>query len=419
VRILYLSREPHPSFRPDIATLFGRCLPQHGVVSDMVALQEGEPAAWPAGRALTRTGHGKLGRLLARWRVALDLFPLARKKDYDAVQVRDRIVGALIGLLAARRAGLPFFYWMSLPFPDAWQDLGRGAEANSASRLGRLRWKIRGELAALILYRIVLPRADHIFVQSAAMRTLLAGKGLPAAKMTPVPMGVALPENVEAIAPADDPRLQGREVLVYLGALERMRHPEVMIAAMVDIAKQHPDALLVLVGDTQNPGERAWLENEIARHGMGGHVVITGWMPPAQAWRYLRAATVGLSPFPRSRTLEVASPTKVCEYLAYGVPVVANDQPDQAALLAQTGGGLCVPLTAQGFAQGVLALLADPAKARAMAEQGRARIGGLRSYDVLAMQLAAQYRKLLGRGVDGQPCADDALEARRTAGAAK
>jgi glycosyltransferase involved in cell wall biosynthesis len=401
VRILYLSREPHPSFRPDIATLFGRCLPQHGVASDMVALHEGAEDGWPAGRALTRRGSGKAGRLLARWRVALDLFRLARQPEYDAVQVRDRILGALIGLLAARRAGLPFFYWMSLPFPDAWQDLGRGTEANSASRLGRLRWQWRGNLAAFILYRIVLPRADHIFVQSAAMRTLLASKGLPAENMTPVPMGVALPDALDTIAPSDDPRLQGRKVLVYLGALERMRHPEVMIEAMVDIKRDHPDALLVLVGDSQNPGERAWLESEIDRLGVRQHALITGWMAPQQAWRYLRAATIGLSPFPRSRTLEVASPTKVCEYLAYGIPVVANDQPDQAALLEQTGGGLCVPLTAQGFAQGVCALLADPQRARAMARQGRARIGQLRSYDVLAQQLAAQYRRLLGRGADG------------------
>jgi glycosyltransferase involved in cell wall biosynthesis len=180
-----------------------------------------------------------------------------------------------------------------------------------------------------------------------------------------------------------------------------MRHPEVMIEAMVDIKRAHPDALLVLVGDSQNPGERAWLESEIDRHGVRQHALITGWMAPQQAWRYLRAATIGLSPFPRSRTLEVASPTKVCEYLAYGIPVVANDQPDQAALLEQTGGGLCVPLTAQGFAQGVCALLADPQRARAMARQGRARIGQLRSYDVLAQQLAAQYRRLLGRGADG------------------
>ncbi|MRV74182.1 glycosyltransferase [Duganella sp. FT92W] len=396
-----MSREPHPSFRPDIATLFGRCLPQHGVASDMVALHEGAEAPWPAGKALVRRGQGRAGRLLARWRVAFDLFRLARQPGYDAVQVRDRIGGALIGLLAARRAGLPFFYWMSLPFPDAWQDLGRGTEANSASRLGRLRWQWRGNLAAFILYRIVLPRADHIFVQSAAMRTLLAGKGLPAENMTPVPMGVALPEALNDIAPSDDPRLQGRKVLVYLGALERMRHPEVMIEAMVDIKRAHPDALLVLVGDSQNPGERAWLESEIDRLGVREHALITGWMAPQQAWRYLRAATIGLSPFPRSRTLEVASPTKVCEYLAYGVPVVANDQPDQAALLEQTGGGLCVPLTAQGFAQGVCALLADPQRAQAMAQQGRDRIGRLRSYDVLAEQLAAQYRRLLGRGADG------------------
>jgi len=78
------------------------------------------------------------------------------------------------------------------------------------------------------------------------------------------------------------------------------------------------------------------------------------------------------------------------------VPVVANDQPDQAALLAQTGGGLCVPLTAAGFADGILALLDDPAQAAAMAARGREAIGGLRSYEVLASQLAAQYQRLLG-----------------------
>ncbi|WP_177307086.1 glycosyltransferase family 4 protein [Pseudoduganella namucuonensis] len=395
---MYLSREPHPSFRPDIATLFGGCLPRHGVHSDLVALQEGEAGAWPAGRAHTRQGRGRLGRLWARWAVALDLFRLSRDPGYDAIQVRDRILGALIGLLAARRRGLPFFYWMSLPFPDAWQDLGRGDAANSASWPQRARWKLRGALASLILYRVVLPRADHIFVQSEAMRALLAGKGLPAEKMTPVPMGVALPERLDAVAPADDPRLAGRKVLVYLGALERLRHPEVMIEAMVEIARREPLALLVMVGDSQHPGERAWLEGEIERLGLRGHALITGWMAPAEAWRYLRAAHIGLSPFPRSRILEVASPTKVCEYLAYGVPVVANDQPDQAALIEQTGGGLCVPLTPAGFASGVLELLADPARAGEMARLGRARIGQLRSYDVLAARLAEQYRRLLAPG---------------------
>lgn len=399
VRLLYLTRESHPSFRPDIATLFGQYLPRHGVQSDLVALDDGAaPSGWAAGAALLRRPRGRLRRLWARQALALDLYRHARRGRYDAIQVRDRIAGALLGLIVARLRGLPFFYWMSLPFPDAWLDLGAGAAANSASPLQRWAWRARGMVASVILYRLVLPRADHLFVQSDAMLAMLAAKGLPASRMTPVPMGVAIPESLDAVVASDDARLAGRRVIVYLGALERLRHPEVMIEAMVDVARRHPDALLVMVGDSQHPGERAWLEQEIVRHGLQGHALITGWMPAVQAWRYLRAAEIGLSPFPRSRILEVASPTKVCEYLAYGIPVVANDQPDQAALIAQTGGGLCVPLTPAGFAAGMLELLDDPARARAMAQAGRAAIAGLRSYDVLAAALAAQYRRLLGAG---------------------
>lgn len=396
IRILYLTREPHPSFRPDIITLFGQYLPQHGVSADLVAVQEpGAAAPWPGGAVFARSGSGKLGRLWARLRSACALFALTRDRQYQAIQVRDRIGGALVGLLAARWRGLPFFYWMSFPFPELWLDMGAGREAGAEGLLRRLQWRLRGMLAAFILYRLVLPRADHVFVQSEAMGALLARRGLAPERMTPVPMGVALPERIDAVAASDDPRLAGRKVIAYLGTLERIRHPEMMVEAMVAVAQREPLALLVLVGDSPAPGERAWLEQQIARLGMQQHVLITGWLAPAAAWAYLRAARVGLSPFPRTRVLEVASPTKVCEYLAYGVPVVANDQPDQAALLAQTQGGLCVPLTAAGFAAGILELLADPQRAAAMASAGRAAIGRVRSYEVLARQLAEQYRRLL------------------------
>lgn len=399
MRILYLTREASPSFRPDIATLFGRSLPAQGIHSDLVAMQGDGAPLWPAGQVYCRTAKGKPGRLIARLRLAFDLFSLSRKQAYDAIQVRDRIVGAAIGLLVARWRGLPFFYWMSFPFCELWQDMGAGRASNSGSRWWRLLWHVRGRLAAWLLYRVVLPRATHIFVQSEAMRRMLAGYGLPFDAMTPVPMGVELPASPEAIRPADDPRLIGRRVIVYLGALERIRHPEIMLEAMASVIQRFPDALLVLVGDSQMKGEREWLEAEIVRLKLSGHAFITGWLQPEQAWRYVRSASMGLSPFPRTRVLEVASPTKVCEYLGYGIPVVANDQPDQAYLLGETGGGLCVPLSAEGFALGIEALLAEPERGRQMAADGRAAIGRLRAYDTIGEQLAARYRALLPRAV--------------------
>ena len=270
-----------------------------------------------------------------------------------------------------------------------------GKSVATGSWFSRIVWRIRGEVSAWVLYRLVLPRSQHVFVQSAAMREMLVKYGIPFERMTPVPMGVAIPQALEQIPPSDDSRLIGRRVIVYLGALERIRHPEIMIEAMALVIKKCPDALLMLVGDSENPGERSWLEGEIQRLGLSKFVIITGWLPSEQAWRYLRAANIGLSPFPRTRVLEVASPTKVCEYLAYGLPVIANDQPEQAFLLQETGGGLCVPMTAEGFANGIIELLMNPVQATQMAEKGRAKIAGLRSYDVLGAQLAHAYRKVL------------------------
>jgi len=398
IRLLFLTREPYPSFRADVATLFGSILPAQGIYTDLVALQAGsQPGVWPAGQAFVRKANGPVGRVLARIHLAFDLFALSGRQTYAAIQVRDRVFGAVIGLAVARWRGIPFFYWMSFPFPELWQDTGSGHAVTSGSRFRRLGWRFRGAITAWLLYRFLLPRADHVFVQSDAMRDMLERRGIPVERMTPVPMGVAFPESLERIAPADDPRLTGRRVIVYLGALERIRQPEIMLQAMVEVVQQVPDALLVLVGDSQTPGERTWLECEIGRLGLAGHAFITGWLGPEEARRYLRAASIGLSPIPRIRIFEVGSPTKVCEYLAYGLPVVANDQPDQAYLLRETGGGVCVTMSAEGFANGILELLADPVRAQQMAEAGRAAIARLRSYDVLGAQLAASYKQILKR----------------------
>ncbi len=399
IRILFLTREPYPSFRADVSTLFGSILPAQNIYSDLVALQaDSQPGVWPAGQVFVRKANGRfgaVGRVLVRMHLAFDLFALSGRRAYAAIQVRDRIFGAVIGLAAARWRRIPFFYWMSFPFPELWQDMSSGHAVTAGSRLQRLGWWLRGAVTAWLLYRFLLPRADHVFVQSDAMLEMLVRRGIPVERMTPVPMGVVIPQHLEQIVPTDDPRLTGRRVIVYLGTLERVRQPEIMIHAMAMVVQQVPDALLVLVGDSQTPGERAWLESEIERLGLGGHAFITGWLAPEEARRYLRAASIGLSPVPRIRIFEVGSPTKVCEYLAYGLPVVANDQPDQAYLLRETGGGICVVSSAEGFANGILELLADPLRAQQMAEAGRVAIARLRSYDVLGAQLAASYQKIL------------------------
>lgn len=99
---------------------------------------------------------------------------------------------------------------------------------------------------------------------------------------------------------------------------------------------------------------------------------------------------------PRGPLLDCGSPTKVPEYLALGLPVVGNDNPDQQALIEATGAGRCVPYTPEAFAAAVLELLALPAGERQrMVDAGRRYVQAHRDYPRLAQQLARRYRQLL------------------------
>jgi glycosyltransferase involved in cell wall biosynthesis len=91
----------------------------------------------------------------------------------------------------------------------------------------------------------------------------------------------------------------------------------------------------------------------------------------------------------------VSSPTKLVEYLALGIPSVANDIPDQKLVIEQSGAGLCVPMEAGAFAAATLQLLNDPELARQFAMRGPTYVKTHRTYDILGRNVAETYKKIL------------------------
>ena len=118
-----------------------------------------------------------------------------------------------------------------------------------------------------------------------------------------------------------------------------------------------------------------------------------------EAWRYLAVAEIGLSPFPRGFLLDMASPTKAVEYMAFGLPVVANNNPDQARVIQESDAGICVELTPKSFAKSVIYLLHNTAQCSEMAKKGRAYITKKRGYDSISIALAQKYQQLLTESV--------------------
>jgi glycosyltransferase involved in cell wall biosynthesis len=260
LHLFYLIAEPWPTFRADVVSLFGKYLPRHGITCDLVTERGQTDLPWPAGKAiLCHIPGNRAGQYLVKLCHNFKALIFINAKQYQAIQVRDLSVTALIGLLVARLKGLKFIYWLSYPKAEGQIDRAKARGLKGGIRF----WfpLIQGWVGKWLLYRIVLPKADHVFVQSHQMQLDVAQYGIPTERMTPVPMGVDTEiSRPDEISPASDPRLAGKRVVVYLGTLDRVRQIEILFKMVALVRQIIPDILLVLVGDTEDTTHRKWLQ---------------------------------------------------------------------------------------------------------------------------------------------------------------
>ena len=400
--LLFISSDKYPPFRVDVRILFAKELASRGYRIDWI-LQSEQPCtadhveSWGGGRAwVARTdpGAGRMNRLrkhLYSLRNDLRMFGLARRNRYDIIQVKDKFIAALFGLVAARLAGARFTYWLSYPFPE---------ESLFVAKEGSARYpvfyRIRGIVFKFLLYRIIMPLADHVFVQSEQMKRDVHAMGIPVEKMTAVPMGVelaAIPYRPDAASTGGS----APKKVVYLGTLIKVRRLDFLIRVFALVRQRHEAVQLVMVGDGDDPADRQLLELEANRLGVRDAVIFTGFLPMAEAWRYVASADVCVSPFFPTPILNSTSPTKLIEYMAMAKPVVANDHPEQNLVLSESGGGYCVAWDENSFAQAIIALLENPDRAREMGKAGRRYVEQHRDYGKIADCVAAEYRRISGQ----------------------
>lgn len=398
--LLQLVPESLPTFRSDVAVLFGKYLPRHGVQCHIVGMP-GKEEMNSQGFASVR----KADPADKRWRRELSYLWLSlrtllgtRKQSYDLIQVRDMVSIGLLALLVARLKGIPFVYWISYLMSE---DRIERARANITTSKG-LHYRLvllKGLIEKALLYRIVLPGAQHVFVQSDAMKELIAAQGIPLEKLTAVPMGVDTETLLSrGIVKQRLPGWENIPVIAYLGTLDRMRCLHKVVDALATVRKRNPKARLLFIGDSTVRGDAEELQAYADRKGLSEAVHITGWLPVDQAWALLTGADAAISFVPRSEIFDVSSPTKLLEYMALGLPCVGNDNPDQAQVLSTSDAGWLTDSTVEALAEGLSEILSDPESARRRAVSGPVYINANRSYQVLAATVAKQYRSITAQG---------------------
>ncbi len=178
-------------------------------------------STWPAGKAITcRVSSNRAAHYVVKFLHQCKVLLTTHYDDYAAVQVRDMTIIALVALVMCTIKNKPFFYWLSYP-----QSEGQIQRARARGmRAGMKYWfPLLQGLVGKWLYRVILPKSDHIFVQSTNMLEILAEQGVTVSKMTPVPMGVDVEATQEMLIPSQNDELKDKRVIIYLGTLDRVR----------------------------------------------------------------------------------------------------------------------------------------------------------------------------------------------------
>jgi glycosyltransferase involved in cell wall biosynthesis len=226
-----------------------------------------------------------------------------------------------------------------------------------------------------------------IFTSEHDRETGLAAARVDRQQTVVVPFGV----DTERFSPADSSagmRKRGERLVGTVGLLRRQKRHDLLIEAARAVVAEEPDVRFVVAGE----GElRPELERRVRDAALDGRFLLLGQRDDVPS--LLRRLDV----FVLSSDFEGMC-FAVAEAMAVELPVVATTVGGvpQSVVPGETG-ILVEPGDAKGLAVGILALLRDPARARAMGRAGRQRVLALYALDRMVAQTAEVYRRALAR----------------------
>lgn len=227
---------------------------------------------------------------------------------------------------------------------------------------------------------------DHIVCNSEALRDIMLGFGVPGDRLTYIPNGV----NTDFFKPSDPPPSRRAPRISCLARLCGDKDQATLISAFEILRRDHPDAILRLVGDGPMEAEvRSRVEHSPAREGIEMFLGTTDVRGHYSATRVFALSSI-----------REGQPNVLIEAMACGLPVCATNVGGIPRLVNDgVNGYLCNPRDPAAMA-GILArFLDEPETADAMGAVNRERaverysFGPMvRSHEGIFEQLAEERR---------------------------
>ncbi|MHC4958246.1 MAG: TIGR04063 family PEP-CTERM/XrtA system glycosyltransferase [Planctomycetota bacterium] len=325
----------------------------------------------------TEASGGLLSKLpvLNQWAVVSDL---RRRLDAlldeitpDIVHAHSPCLNALAALAPARRRGIPVVYEMRASWEDA-------AVNHGTCKEGDLRYRVSRALESRALRKV-----DAVTTICEGLRTEIADRGIPADKVTVIPNAV----DADAFPfrrPADESLRSGLGlagdgiVLGFIGSFYHYEGLHVLLDALPAIARDLPDAKLLLVG---GGFEEERLREQAERLGLEDRLRFTGRVPHEKVADYYSLCDVMVYPRLDIRLTRIVTPLKPLEAMAQGRVVVASDIGGHRELIRDGDTGVLFPSEdAAALARAVIDLARDESRWPGLQERGRAFVEAERTW---------------------------------------
>jgi glycosyltransferase involved in cell wall biosynthesis len=185
-------------------------------------------------------------------------------------------------------------------------------------------------------------------------------------------------------------------VILHLGGHERNRGTRLMVEAFHQVHRCLPAAQLLLVGHFMPPELEQEVREDIAQRGIAQAVTIVGRVPFEQIGGHLKRASVGWVPWQPVPKNKKNIPTKLFEYMTYGLPVVSSDLPSTRPFVENGRNGYRVTADMpEAHADKFVELLRHPPRAKEMGKRGQELVRKQYNWGKMEERLLALYRELL------------------------
>lgn len=224
---------------------------------------------------------------------------------------------------AANNAKIPVFLEVNAPVA-----FERTAYERRPLRLSRLAQRFERRICNV---------ADHVIAVSTPLKQfLMAERGVTESRITVIPNGVD-PEKFKPLLIREGIKkrlgIENKTVIGFVGILRPWHGLEFLLEAFQSLVTQQDSIHLLIVGDgTIEPS----LKQRVSELGLDGSVTFTGRVPHDDMNQYLAAIDIAISP----RATFYASPMKILEYMAMGIPTVAPDMANIRDLISDGENGL-------------------------------------------------------------------------------